>query len=200
MHFLVSADNLVEVRYCYGMYSTTEQDIVACFRLLLGRTMHEEERGHFLFVGQPLDSVVSSYLQSLEFRHRGLLTSSSETSKVTCKGYTAYVAADDPLIGAGIAGDYEPEVTKAFLEHMGDGAVIDIGANCGYFSLLARSRGADVWAFEPLQRNLRLLHATIAENRLDRIHIIAAAASDSPGTLGIGASYTNGIVTDSLLT
>src|SRR5262249_53675106 len=79
-------------------------------------------------------------------------------------------------------------------------AAIHIGANCCYFSLLARSHGADVWAFEPLQRNLQLLHATIAENRLDRIHIMAAAASDSPGTLVIGASYTNGIVTDELLT
>jgi FkbM family methyltransferase len=201
MRFLVSADNLVEVRYCYGMYSTTEQDVLACFRLLLGRTPHEEERaGHFLFVGQPLDSVVSSYLQSLEFRQRGLLTPGSETTKITCKGYTVYVAADDPLMGVAIAGDYEPEVTHAFLDHMGDGAVIDIGANCGYFSLLARSHGADVWAFEPLQRNLRSLYATIAENRLDRIHIIAAAASDSPGTLVIGASYTNGIVTDARLT
>jgi FkbM family methyltransferase len=199
-NYLVSADNLVEARYCYSMYTTTEQDIVACFRLLLGRTLHEEERNHFLFVGQPLDSVVSSYLQSLEFRHRGLLTPSRETTKIACKGYTAYVAADDPLIGAGIGGDYEPEVTQAFLDHMGDGVVIDIGANCGYFSLLARSRGADVWAFEPLQRNLQLLQATIAENRLDRIHIMAAAASDSPGTLVIGASYTNGIVTDELLT
>lgn len=182
------------------MNLTTHQDVVSCFRLLLGRTLHEEERaGHFQFIGQPLESVVSSYLQSLEFRHRGLLTPSSETIKVPCNGYTAYVAADDPLIGAGIGGDYEPAVTQAFLAHIGDGAVIDIGANCGYFSLLARSYGANVWAFEPLQRNLQLLYATIAENRLDCIHIMAAAASDSPGTLVIGASYTNGIVTDELL-
>jgi predicted RNA methylase len=39
------------------------------------------------------------------------------------------------------------EVTRALLEHMAAGAVVDIGANCGYFSLLAASRGARVYAF-----------------------------------------------------
>src|SRR4030095_1975755 len=89
---------------------------------------------------------------------------------------------------------YEPEVTGVFLDHLGTGTVVDIGASCGYFSLLAQSKGAEVYAFEPLQRNLRLLHATRAANRLHGMHIIAAAASDTPGTLTIGASYTNGIV------
>ena len=46
------------------------------------------------------------------------------------------------LIGSAIGYGYEPEVTRAFLDHMGTDAVIDIGANCGYFSMLAASGGA----------------------------------------------------------
>jgi FkbM family methyltransferase len=61
---------------------------------------------------------------------------------------------------------------------------------------LAASRGVYAYAFEPLQRNLRLLHASVLLNRFKNIRIIGAAASDSPRTLTIGASYTDGIVAE----
>jgi FkbM family methyltransferase len=179
------------------MTSATEQDILACFRLILGREPHAEERlGHLGLAGQPLDAVVSGYLQSLEFRNRGLLAPAGDVLAVELAGYVVYVAKDDSLIGASIGYGYEPEVTRVFLEHLADGAVVDIGANCGYFSMLAASRGATVYAFEPLQRNLRLLHAGLAANGFEHIRIMAAAASDAPGTLAIGAAYTNGIVNE----
>lgn len=178
-----------------AMQTATQEDVLACFRLLLGREPNPEERaGHFGLVGCPLESVVRSYLDSLEFRNRGLLTRESDAELIELRDYSIYVATDDALIAPGIRAGYEPEVTEVFLEHMAQGAVIDIGANCGWFSLLAASRGAEVWAFEPLQRNLRLLHASLGHNRFDRVRVIAAAASDAPGTLTIGASYTNGIV------
>jgi FkbM family methyltransferase len=170
---------------------------MACFRLLLGRTPHIEEMpGHLGFVGAPLASVVSSYLQSLEFRNRGLLKASTEADIVQLDGFSIYVAKDDNLIAPAIRAGYEPDVTRAFLSHMGQGVVVDIGANCGYFSLLAASRGANVYAFEPLQKNLRLLYASVAMNHFERMKIIAAAASNAPGTLTIGAAYTNGIVAE----
>jgi FkbM family methyltransferase len=177
------------------MLLATRLDVLSCFRLLLGREPHDEEvEGHFGRVGFPLDAVVCSYLESLEFRNRGLLTRESGADLIALDDFAIYVASDDALIAPSIRSGYELETTSAFLAHMGQGAVIDIGANCGYFSLLAASRGAEVWAFEPLQRNLRLLHASLAANGFKRIRIIAAAASDAPGTLTIGASYTNGIV------
>src|ERR1700722_13638338 len=133
--------------------------------------------------------------RALEFRNRGLLQPGIEAEIVELNGFSIYVAKDDALIAPGIRAGYEPEVTRVFLEHMGE-CVLDIGANCGYFSLLAASRGARAYAFEPLQRNLRLLHASVALNRFEGIEIMAAAASDSPRTLIIGASYTNGIVAE----
>jgi FkbM family methyltransferase len=176
--------------------NATREDIVACFRLLLGREPHTEElAGHYLLAGSPLDAVVSSYLQSLEFQHRGLLARNSEAELVTLERFQIYVAADDQLIAPNIRAGYEPETTQCFVELVRpDSCVVDIGANCGYFSLLACSLGATVYAFEPLQRNLRLLSASRALNRYANLHIIAAAASDTPSTLVIGASYTNGIV------
>lgn len=138
-------------------------------------------------VGQPLPVVVKSYLGSAEFRSRGLMTPTLNAKPVQLDGYVVYVDPDDPLIGGAIATGYEPEVTRLFLQHMGSGAVLDVGANCGYFSLLARSRGAEVYAIEPWQRNIQLLYASVAANHWDRVHIIAAAASDTLRTLTIGA-------------
>jgi FkbM family methyltransferase len=176
--------------------NATREDIDACFRLLLGREPHaEESAGHYGLIGSPLNAVVSSYLQSLEFQHRGLLAPNSEAELVTLERFQIYVAADDQLIAPNIRAGYEPETTQRLSELIQPGScMIDIGANCGYFSLLACSLGASVYAFEPLQRNLRLLSASRVLNHYENLHIIAAAASDMPSTLVIGASYTNGIV------
>lgn len=62
----------------------------------------------------------------------------------------------------------------------------DIGANVGYFSLLAAKLSAPdgkVVAFEPLPRNIAFIQRHIALNKLqDRITVIEAAVSDHSGT------------------
>lgn len=178
----------------------TPDDIRYCFRLLLGREPNEEEiPGHYSLAGAPLDSVVASYLQSLEFRNRGLLQPNATAELIKLDRFSIYVAPDDQLIAPGIrTANYEPEVTECFRRHVKRGqAVIDIGANCGWFSLLAYSLGAsEVYAFEPLQRNVRMLMASRAVNSYELLHVIPAAAWDQAGSVSIGASWTNGIVND----
>jgi hypothetical protein len=99
------------------MQITTREDVLACFRLLLGRELSAAENaGHLAFVGTPLESVVSAYLQSLEFRNRGLLQPSTEAEVVEPQRLSIYVAKDDALIAPGIRAGYEPEVTRVFLE------------------------------------------------------------------------------------
>ena len=178
------------------MTIATEEDIYACFRLLLGRQPNPEEiPGHMGLAGTSLDAAVSSYLNSLEFRNRGLFQSSDDVELVTLERFSVFVAKDDHLIAPGIRFGYEPEVTASFLAHLRPGGwVLDVGANCGYFTMLAASLGANVMAFEPLQRNLRLLHAGLRQNQFDHVRVIGAAASDHAGTLPIGAAFTNGIV------
>ena len=53
------------------MFLCTYQDVLACFRLLLGRDPHPEETGpHFSRVGEPLDGVVAVFLASVECYNR----------------------------------------------------------------------------------------------------------------------------------
>jgi FkbM family methyltransferase len=178
------------------MPTATKEDITACFRLLLGRSPNPEEvAGHYALAGGELEDVVRSYLQSLEFQRRGLLQSGTDAKLIRLKhNLSIYVDAADQLIAPNITPDgYEPEVTDLLLKYA-RGCVIDIGANCGYFSLLACSLGATVYAFEPLERNVQLLMASRALNRFANLHLIAAAASDQAGTVSIGWTYTNAIV------
>lgn len=177
------------------MQTATYQDILNCFRLLLGRDPNAEEiLPHFDLVGKPLSAVVSSYLRSTEFRRRGLLDPAVGAELVTLDKFSIFVATDDWLIAPAIRAGYEPDVSEAFLEHLGEGRVLDIGANCGYFSFLAASHGSHVYAFEPMQRNLRLLQAGALLNGFDQVRIIAAAASDSLRTLTIEGVHANAIV------
>jgi FkbM family methyltransferase len=175
----------------------TREDILACFRLLLGRDPNPEEiPGHLALAGSPLAQVVGSYLHSLEFRNRGLMTPNGEAELVRLDRFVIYVDSNDVLIAPSIRAGYEPELTKAFVNELQStkGGVIDIGANCGYFSLLASSFARTVYAIEPLQQNVRLLFASRRANNFEQMHIIAAAASDRMRTLAIGAAYTDGIV------
>jgi FkbM family methyltransferase len=71
--------------------------------------------------------------------------------------------------------------------------VIDIGANLGVYSLpLARRVGphGHVFAYEPASEPRAMLERSRSVNRADNLHVIAAAASDSPreGHIVLGAS------------
>ncbi len=77
-------------------------------------------------------------------------------------------------------------------------AVIDVGANSGMFSCIAAASGKEVFAFEPMPQNLRILAQTIERNGFaDRIEIFPIAASDRCGVAkffgkGQGASLIEG--------
>jgi FkbM family methyltransferase len=84
-------------------------------------------------------------------------------------------------------GDYEPGITHLFKTRIQPGmTVLDVGANIGYFSLLAAqlagATGA-VWAFEPTPHLVKLLERSIRENGFEsRIHVVPAAVSSTLGT------------------
>jgi len=63
--------------------------------------------------------------------------------------------------------------------------VIDIGANCGVYSLsMAHTIGAHgkVWAFEPASQTAELLRRGIAANDFKNVVLSASALADHPGT------------------
>ena len=110
------------------------------------------------------------------------------------------------IVGAGEhgywLGSYELNKRLAFEREIQTGAVTyDIGANVGYFSLLAaRLAGPEglVYAFEPLPRNTAYLKKHIAINALDNIELVEAAVSDHSGEahFDLGASSAMGHLTE----
>jgi FkbM family methyltransferase len=69
-------------------------------------------------------------------------------------------------------GSYEQSVSELFVKYLKpDSCVIDIGANIGYYSLLAASQcpRGQVFSFEPDNKNFQLLKTSIAYNGFEKI-------------------------------
>jgi len=83
-------------------------------------------------------------------------------------------------------GSYEIDKQLALSKHLRRGGVFyDIGANVGFYSLLAaRKLGprGRVYAFEPLPANLRLLHRHLDLNRTANVIVHASAIAEQSGT------------------
>jgi FkbM family methyltransferase len=82
-------------------------------------------------------------------------------------------------------GTYERHMQKLFSEHIRPGAIVyDVGANAGFFTLLASKLAGDsgrVHAFEPLPRNLEFLERHIRLNELANVHVGALAIAATSG-------------------
>ncbi len=175
-------------------------DILACFRLILGRNPHREEwPGHSARAGEPLAGVVASYVNSLEFSRRGLLERNltEGLALAALPGFRIYTADDDAAVGLHVrANNYEADVTAVFRRFIRPGMnVIDIGANIGYFTMLSASlagAAGSVLAVEPNPRNARLLEASRRANGFDHVTLAQVAAGARTGLLVLHASYSNG--------
>jgi len=80
---------------------------------------------------------------------------------------------------------FEPAVRRTFSEIAGRGVnVIDIGANIGYYTLLAASiigESHRVYSFEPQPRVARNLRRNIELNQLENVTVYECALSDREG-------------------
>lgn len=112
------------------------------------------------------------------------------------------------VVGAGEhgywLGSYEMNKRLAFEREIFPGAVVyDIGANVGYFSLLAAvltGPEGKVIAFEPLPRNLSFLRRHVTLNKLKHVvQVVPAAVSDKSGeaAFNLGASNAMGHLAES---
>jgi FkbM family methyltransferase len=86
-------------------------------------------------------------------------------------------------------GTYERDLQRLFARTVRPGHVVwDVGANVGFFTLLAAvltGRSGRVVAIEPLPRNLELLRRHLALNRIENVLVIASAIADTSGTTRI---------------
>ena len=85
----------------------------------------------------------------------------------------------------GVKGSYEEETTTLFTEILKEGmTVLDIGANIGYFSLIASRLVGDkgkVFAFEPYHETFSLLQKNIEANGFNNVIPLEKAASNQCG-------------------
>ena len=92
---------------------------------------------------------------------------------------------------------YEPETTRYFIRSLGPGNVfVDIGANHGYFSMIAAALAGDtgrVVSFEPNPRVFRQLQMHVALNHFeDRVSLMPSALADAPGEAKLYVSQDEG--------
>lgn len=89
-------------------------------------------------------------------------------------------------------GVYEEEVTRLITRVSRPGwTVLDVGANAGYFSLLAADlggRGSRVVAFEPNPHMVELLRRSASLNRCTSLEIVQAACGDHEGQVTLRLS------------
>jgi FkbM family methyltransferase len=181
-------------------------DVIACYRLFLGRPPDPEGLAHYRqrLGGGPvsLDELVGEFLGSVEFVRRQAERPAGEglsgETVSSCEGFLIRVDPTDYAVGHTVArtGSYEPEVSAKLREVLPSGGTfVDIGANIGWFSLLAASLVGPtgrVIAVEPNPRNVALLRQSAKDNGFDNIDIVAVALGERPGAAALETDGSNG--------
>lgn len=92
-----------------------------------------------------------------------------------------------------VANTFEPGETKVFLSLMPNvEAVINVGANIGYYSCIALSHDKEVVAFEPIPTNVKgLLNNIKSNNWEEKIEVFPMALGNKPGVLEIFGAGTD---------
>jgi FkbM family methyltransferase len=89
-----------------------------------------------------------------------------------------------------LQGTFETDEISIIKSHLQKADVfVDVGANIGYYTCLARSLSKYVVAFEPQPQNLECLYGSLNKNGWSDVEVFPLGLSDSPGLLTLyGAS------------
>lgn len=107
--------------------------------------------------------------------------------RISIEGFRLVLDAADLSVSAPIleSGVWEPHLTGVFRRYLRPGMrVADIGANVGYYTLLASTLvgpSGEVCAFEPNSENCRLILLSVAENHCQNVRLFPLALSDRIG-------------------
>jgi len=146
------------------------------------------------FVQALLDSGLVPRLRFLKRINR-FIVSRMVPDRVEVEGHVIYIDQVDSLHLAQ-NNVYEPLETSVVREHVRPGdAVLDVGANIGYFTLLmARQVGKEgrVLAVEPDADNCGLLAKNIEANRYTNVKVMRKAISESAGRATLYRSLRSG--------
>lgn len=186
----------------------TMADVLACYRLLLGRApdagglehYHRRVEGGDL----PVADLVAEFIGSVEFAHAhahdGAPGRGPSEVVATVEGFRLYVDPSDFAVGHTVArtATYEPDVSAIVRGALHPGQTfVDVGANIGWFSMLGASLvgpAGRVVAIEPNPRNVALMRHSAKENHFDNIEILAVALAGSAGAVALETDGSNGRV------
>lgn len=177
-------------------------DIESVYRVLLGREVNAEERSRMTedylssVKNLPLDTYVEQTLRSNEFLARwkhailsALIPNQLVVTKRLSNGLEMLVDLRQVYVGWGILNEvYEPDEVNFVKRFLRSGCgFVDIGANIGYYSIIAASivgTGGFVHAFEPTATSHDLLQSTVERNSLQAIvKVHKKALSSTHGTV-----------------
>jgi FkbM family methyltransferase len=166
-----------------------------CYRLLLRR--NPDPTGYRAYADKVADGItveelVGYFLGSPEWITRGLYRAAGDAhlERVDTADVSLYVIKSDPVVGRELLASraYEPHVTDRLRQFLVPGGVfVDIGANIGYYTLLAArrlGREGRVIAFEPNPVSLKVLLLNTAPEG-DTIRVYPFAVSDREGFLSL---------------
>lgn len=131
----------------------------------------------------PLTPILLRYSTRLHNRLMARAHGSTAPNPVCVDGLSIYHTGHPVLARMMASGIFEPHVTRLFKEIVKPGmTVVDVGANVGYYSLLAGrlvGEQGTVWAFEPAPHVVELLRGSIAANGFEsRVHPLPQAVSN----------------------
>jgi FkbM family methyltransferase len=171
----------------------TREDVRAAYRMILGREPENDQvidaRLHF----PDVMALGEDFLRSGEFcarRSWGFPTSKWVAVDVLDR-FVQWIDLHDSFVSQGcLNNNWEPSETSYFTSQLSQGAVvIDVGANIGWFSLVAAKHigpNGIVHAFEPRPETGHALKRTICDNRLQSIvHVWPYALSDRTEKLNL---------------
>jgi FkbM family methyltransferase len=179
----------------------TEEDIYYCYRLFLNREPDPAGYADWVKLVKNLhitiEYLTDGFLYSREFLE--MQAQRDEPKLIELPDYKIVVRLNDHMIGAAIArsGQYEPHVTAVLRQLLKpDMIFLDIGANIGYFTLLAASivgENGRVLSFEPVPANIQLLQQSIAANTFHNITLYPRAVLETSQeiALEIGGKNSN---------
>jgi FkbM family methyltransferase len=172
-------------------------DLYFCYRLLLHREPDESgwrDQMRFIKPGRSRAMLVESFINSNEYRES---FGRSNFMEVDTGRFTMWVDADDLLVAPGIIAtkSYETHVTAVLERELKpDSVFVDIGANMGWFTLLAAGIAARVIAIEPNYNNVQLIYRSILANRFDNVQVMSYAVTGEPTLLQLNFLRSNGFV------
>ena len=179
----------------------TLDDIYYCYRLLLGREPGEEG---FNYWSERLATERFTYSKLAAYfcKSREYVTSTRARGikLVAFNDFDLYVHEHDWDIGENIirTGQYEPHVTAFLKKHLHPGMTfIDVGANIGYFTLLAAAQvGASgkTIAIECNPKNCELIYMSLHRNGFEQVLVYPFAVSNARKLMRFSWGFSNGFV------